>query len=436
MESVIEAIINGQPEEALIRLWVKAESTVMGDKQTSLWQARRSGQPPPSIELPDWLESPDIRDRQIVAQHPLELLAALDAYLHEMVRDSHHAIPRLEIDGHRYALIHRAFARNTSALTQTPNPGAWCRYHSIIPFELTIGSSRLDISVVPVDWLQRRGLPEIRCRLSHFDDQVLLLIDEDAHQQSFRATGLSDESRRRESLMSEVNLCANEAIHFWVAPELTVPPALQDEVGGQLAAINATDLLLCVPGSFHSQDRQGHWRNTTQVFNGNGSRLPKQHKLTQFSWRPAPGEATVHEGILASRQITVFLTPVGLVGVAICKDFSDASAVEIKAAWDLIAPDWMLVASYGDREKTLKRHREKASEHATLWGTRSLIANQEPFFSSSHGTTAKAPSDKAPGFLLAAQGEQAVAVGGSTLTTPNPVTGQAAALRAGLQRVK
>jgi hypothetical protein len=258
MESVIKAIIDGQPEEALIRLWVKAESTVMGVKQASVWQARRSGQPPLSIELPDWLESPDVRHRQAVALRPLELLAALDAYLHEQVRHSHHAIPCLEIDGHRYALIHRAFARNTSALTQTPNPGAWCRYHSIIPLALTIGSSRVDISVVPVDRLQRCGLPEIRCRLSHFDDQVLLLIDEDEHQQSFRATGLSDESRRRESLMSEVNLCGDEAIHFWVAPELTVPPALQDEVGDWLAAIDAPDLLLCVPGSFHSQDRQGH----------------------------------------------------------------------------------------------------------------------------------------------------------------------------------
>ena len=86
MESVIKAIIDGQPEEALIRLWVKAESTVDGVKQASLWQSCRSGQPPPSFELSDWLENPDPGHRQTVAQHPLELLAALDVYLHEHVR--------------------------------------------------------------------------------------------------------------------------------------------------------------------------------------------------------------------------------------------------------------------------------------------------------------------------------------------------------------
>jgi hypothetical protein len=126
----------------------------------------------------------------------------------------------------------------------------------------------------------------------------------------------------------------------------------------------------------------------------------------------------------------------GLVGVAICKDFSDASAVEIKAAWDVIAPDWMLVASYGDREKTLKRHRERAREHASLWGTRSLIANQEPFFGSRDGGTVEALSQKAPGFLLTAQGEQAITVGGSTLTTPSPVTGRAAAPGPRMYRIK
>jgi hypothetical protein len=417
MDSILDAIIAGQPEEALIRLWVKAEATVEGAKQASIWQTRHPQRTPLKVQFHDWLEDPHPDYRQAIAQDPLALFEALDTHLHQQGRDWSRVIPTLQIEGTPYALIRRAFPRNTSARSQPPNPGVWCRHHNVIPLAIAVGNSRVDISVVPVDRVPPNMVREINCRLSHFNDQVLLLIEEDTLRGSFLATGLSDENLRRKTLIGEMEQCARDRIHLWVAPELTAPLSLQDEVGRRLAAMNPQDLLLGVPGTFHWQDANGNRHNTAQVFNGNGSRLPKQHKLTQFSYRKSDEATSFHEDILASRCITLLNTPLGLVGVAICKDFSDASAVEIKAAWDLIAPDWMLVPSCGDSAKTLKLHHQRAEEHWTLRAIRSLVANQELSF---ERNGRRVTDDSVPGFLWAAEQAQPADAGGSTLTTNLP----------------
>lgn len=419
MERVVSAINSGHFEEALIRLGVMAIGTVDNEQQASRWQQALPPENHAQVEtfFRRQIEGAALR-LEAANTHPLALLAALDRHLHEDSRDGYQGVPTLDLDGVRYALLRRGYARRTSASIQSPNIGAWCRYHSIIPQKLPVGASFFTVDIVPLRFVSSAQRQHLACRLSHFTDQVVLQIEETPG--SFRAIGLSDARCRRERLLQELETCRSSAIAFWVAPELTVPKPLQEEVSRLFASSPAEQMLLAVPGSFHECAGDGKWHNTARVFTGNGTAQPSHAKLTQYAYgRNEFGDYQHAEGIVTSRRITVFLTPLGLVGVAICKDFSDASAPEVEAAWNLIAPDWLLVPSYGDHERTLKRHRERAQEHDTRRGMRSLIANQEPRFANQHGQGRCCAS--APGFLRADGDEQAVAVGGSTLQVNNPL---------------
>ena len=85
------------------------------------------------------------------------------------------------------------------------------------------------------------------------------------------------------------------------------------------------------------------------------------------------------EAIEASRKKVVLLeTPLGLVGVAICKDFSDKGSSLVRTLWESLSPDWLLVPSMGD-EETLRLHEPCAKERAKLHGIRSAVANQQAF---------------------------------------------------------
>ncbi len=420
MERVVSAINSGHFEDALIRLWVMAIATVDDEQQASRWQQALPSGNHAQVEtfLGRQIDGAAL-SLETANDHPLALLAALDRHLHEYSRDGYRGVPTLDIGGVTYALVRRGFARQTSASIQSPNIGAWCRYHSVIPQTLPVGASHFTVHIVPLRFVPSAFRQHVSCRLSHFHDEVVLQIEESPASPSFRAVGLSDEPCRRERLLQELNTCRSDAIGFWVAPELTVPPPLQEEAGRLLANNPARQLLLAVPGSFH-ECADGQWRNSARVFTGNGTPQPSHAKLTQFSYgRNGQGDYQRVEGIVASRRITVFLTPLGLVGVAICKDFSDASAPEVEAVWNVIAPDWLLVPSYGDEAHTLRRHRERAREHDSRRGIRSLIANQEPSFANQHGQ--RVCDASAPGFLRADGGEQAVASGGSTLQVKNPL---------------
>lgn len=407
MDKVFASLVNRQFDEALIRLWVLANQTIGGDKRASLWQSATS-----TFDVTGWLEETDAKDKNDVIQAPLILLEALDKCLGEEFRGSFAKPATTVVDDTNYALIRRCYVRNASALNQAPNLGHWCRYHSVIPLQISIAGGTIDISIEILPKYPgnpNRTEEPVRCRLSHFIDEVALLLRED--NETFHAEGLSDVETRRQSLESEQNQCAEDKVHFWVAPELATPLHLQEKIGKRLAEKHPAELLLCVPGSFHVEEN-GIRRNTASVFSGHGAPLPPHHKLTQFSY--ARGKASLHEDIVTSRRIALIDTPLGLVGIAICKDFSDASETIIRAAWDCIAPDWILVPSYGDAEKTLKRHREQADDHWTLRNTRSLVANQEPDYRTASGEHVK--SVPAPGFAQAAETPQQVERGGSTLT--------------------
>lgn len=415
MDSVIEALVSGDYETALIRLWVEATRTVAGSHQASLWQSRPRLSPEDKSALIDWLDThhhaePVEEAPPAIAASPLNLLAALDEYLAKNTRSSRRQIPAISVDNTDYALIRRRFPADASAQQQAPNLSHWCKYHRVVPLLVTAGGGSINVSILPLAHIPPKKVSEVTCRLSHFTDEVILCIADSATREEFRATGLDPAEKRWESLQAELQQCRSDAAHLWVVPELSCPLPVQEALAEQINKTPLPHLLLCIPGSFHHTDENALTRNTANLFTGNGEKLPAHHKLTQFSY-PAHG-INLSEAIVTSRCITLFDSPLGLIGVAICKDFSDASEPLIETTWNLLAPDWLLVPSYGDQAKTLHRHEERAKGHWSLRRTRSLVANQEPLYKTQDGEITK--KAQAPGFLCDSN-TSPVSPGGSTI---------------------
>jgi hypothetical protein len=123
------------------------------------------------------------------------------------------------------------------------------------------------------------------------------------------------------------------------------------------------------------------------------------------------------------------VTPVGTVGVAICKDHFDATASgQIRACWDRLAPDWLLVPSMGD-DKSVAAHSKRAKEAWEVRRTRSVVANQEPRLSA-------AAVAAVPGFIQRGPVAEAAVVGGTTFAPASTPGVPPARPAARLKRIK
>jgi hypothetical protein len=414
MNEIFAAIEKGQLEEALIRLWLLALKDDNNATHLSRWQqTQAAGSTIPPIA--QWLDAWQTAHRAQVESHPLALLQALDEFLGQQTRYSIQSDNTFKdlVDerGITHTLVRRRLPRHTPANQQTPNIEHWCHHHTLISSPIVSKGGELHIEFMALrtrsitgkqlkDCLT--GQQAVKIRLSHFDDGVALTFEEESAPDRFFAAGLTDEALRQKHLLAELAEAVNT--HWWVAPELTVPVPMQNEISKLLAA-NPNSLLVAVPGSFHYYDGEDR-RNRAQIFDGYGKSLFSHDKLTQFSDRDA--KPNVHENILVATRLVLVDTPLGLVGVAICKDFCDVGNSALLNAWNDIAPDWLLVPSYGNAEDTLKAHQKRALEHWSSRQTRSLVANQQRHYAA----TCDEPT---PGFLQDGKASTPVAVGGSTL---------------------
>ena len=170
-------------------------------------------------------------------------------------------------------------------------------------------------------------------------------------------------------------------------------------------------MLLCVPGSFHELDGINRV-NRSVVLNANGRSVTHQDKCSQFTFL-SDQDDLLHEHIIARRVLTLLVTPIGLVGIAICKDHFDAGANGLlNAAWNRLAPDWLLVPSMGD-SKTIEAHKRRARENWNVRRTNTLVANQE-LQTTSH------PPNSAPGFIYRSNDPDPVTKCGSTFASLLP----------------
>ena len=436
LRDVLKAVADGNLGNALTRLWVLAEGCEDGSQRLSRW-------------LNDWNHNAhEGRVRAYVAalasyqgqlpddaaEHPLALIEALDASHAErrsLAVVAEGAAPELEIGERRYHLLRRIVdgAAKPAAEARSPNLEEWFRHFRVVPDRVELGGASVEIRLEFLGRIARTPPPVdagLRLRISHFTDPTVLALDVHEGNLSFLVTGANPAEIREQSLKAEVQTVRDAAAHLWLAPELTISIGLRSQVERWLATDPAADLLLCVPGSCHEDDGGGRV-NRAIVLNGSGQRKARQDKCSQFCFPAQVGE--LHEGIAAARRLILLVTPIGTVGVAICKDYFDGTADGlIRAAWDRLAPDWMLVPSMGHGD-TRAAHDRRAKENWELRRTRTLVANQEPRM------PGESP-EPVPGFVRRGAMVETVAPGGSSLAPRDDDPPLSAGRRPRLTRIK
>lgn len=403
--SVLALLKERRYSQALIRLWLLAERRGARGQALSRWwlacdQARHESM---VASLLAAFEADRPRLPAKADEQPLALIVAVDQWLGDQadLPMAPAALPRLETGDATYWLVRRRGPRNTPADRQEPNLEKWFRNFRVIPDSIRIGAAEIVVRIVPVPDRGNglHGKDRVVVRVSHFDDGAKVDVVE--AEDRFHVRSLIDGGLRKEALLAEVNLLRDSSVHLWVAPELTVPPSLRSDVKQALAAVPPKHLLLCVPGSFH-EDRGRGLVNCAEVVDGDGAVVARHEKLSAFSYETAGRNRA--EAIAVGGVITLLATPIGLIGVAICKDYCDETASGlIDSAWNRLAPDWMLVPSMGD-EKTVQAHQARAEEHWKLRRICSVVANQQA-----------ASTTPWPGFVHGRDTAEVVKVGGSTL---------------------
>jgi hypothetical protein len=233
----------------------------------------------------------------------------------------------------------------------------YLRHHQIIPVE--VAGFRVDVVESDLARRELAGLGTIRAWVGGFGDgvapvNVLSLPD-------FRAFTLADPAQRRTSILAALDAARGAAATILVLPELTVPPALRDEVRDWLND-EEHSFVLVLPGSFHEPEAEGHARHAAWLVDRRGGTLLRHEKLAPLR---IPG---VEERIRPGRTLGLVPTAVGLVAIAICRDFCE-EAVPYRELWSRVGASLVLVASMGDAATVSALRRQAAAlgrEHGTI----------------------------------------------------------------------
>jgi hypothetical protein len=183
--------------------------------------------------------------------------------------------------------------------------------------------------------------------------------------ESLGATGAHEEA-------AKAHLTAAETATFLVLPECTAPALLRRTLANHLARMRGSAPLLSILGSWHDEAPGNNppYRNETECYDNRGSALFRYVKTQAAVANGRQEFITLHNTFHA------LVTPLGLVGVAICLDFS-SPAMTCQRAWEAIAPEWMLVPSMGG-DSTVDMHVIVAKQLTANHRTVSLVANQAP----------------------------------------------------------
>ncbi len=269
-------------------------------------------------------------------------------------------------------------------------------YHAVVPLEVRAGDGRTyPVRIAPM----AHGARLDRLRLADgvtvatvgFHDHGRIAWQHGAR--GSRALDVDTCAARGVELASALALAAQAGVDVLVAPELTVPPGTRDQELARLRWAKEPRLGLIVPGTFHEQEADGHF-NRALVVDGQGNSVLgdvvlAHRKLAVFG-QLAPGAGEIVEDIDGGTGITAVATPIGLVAVAICKDFCDVHVGDI---WRQLQPEWLLVPAYGPG---VEAHLRAAQHIALTTGTVTVLAHEAldsapgPATSFVHGATAAA----------------------------------------------
>lgn len=321
-----------------------------------------------------------------IASDPLLWLQALDEHCAVHYPDSVYAInnPLYDGDGHNAWLlpIQSPGSRSGAHDQQFGNLRKWLRHHRYVPARSNTGVPLLiDSARGHAAWIGTQIPPgkPTTIGIVHFDDGVQLRTEEDVGAGTFSCTGLDlpDERLNRAKQLIEEAKGAN--IQILVFPELTLPleariaiqEHLRDEFESESKSETSThrfSVPIIVLGSFHACE-SGKWRNRARMVCGlDGTELLICDKRSGVTIPPG-----LRERIDAAPTplSALHIDTLGLIAVAICKDFFDG---QIASALPAIEPDWLLVPSMSN---ALTPHAAEAKKLHDRLGTVIAVANQE-----------------------------------------------------------
>lgn len=239
------------------------------------------------------------------------------------------------------------------------------RHHALIPLQVTVparpASLRVRLKTVAAGFERPLARAEVGLATTSFDDGASI------EWAGERATAIRNGDDRASKLWATIQAAAGDGIDVLVAPELTVTPEARRRIARQLrwpAGTSTNRLALVVPGSFHEQVGE-RFVHRAVAFGGSGNALLEHHKLVAYG-----SLADVIEDIQLGDTITVLVTPIGTIAVAICKDFCDD---HVGAIWHEIQPEWLLVPAYGPGERA---HQAAAARIDRMVGTVTVLAHQ------------------------------------------------------------
>lgn len=249
-------------------------------------------------------------------------------------------------------------------------------HHAVVPPEVVAGDGRrYPVRITAMAHGARldrlRGVDGVKLATVSFHDDGKIAWQTSAR--GVRAVDVEPHAERADRFASSLALAAAAGVDVLVAPELTLPPVARDRELARLRWAKAPRLGLIVPGSFHEQEADGHY-NRAIVVDGQGNSVLgdavlAHRKLAVFGQlEPAAGE--IVEDIDGGSGITAVATPIGLVAVAICKDFCDVHVGDI---WRQLQPEWLLVPAYGPG---LDAHHRAAQHIALTTGTITVLAHE------------------------------------------------------------
>lgn len=236
------------------------------------------------------------------------------------------------------------------------------RYHALIPARVEVDpvrSYRVRVEAM------RHGAPRCEAALARGQVTVATTSFGDDAQVDFSALAVPTADERARKLSRAIAGAAERGVDVMVAPELTLPPAARAQVLHAMRWASGPELALLVPGSFHERTDGGVY-NRAILVDGKGNEITAARKLTKFGRL----EEGFLESIALGDEITVVITPIGTVAVAICKDFCDDYVGRV---WDQIQPEWLLVPAYG---KGASAHETAARRIGRLVGTITILAHE------------------------------------------------------------
>jgi hypothetical protein len=301
----------------------------------------------------------------LTSSSPARLLLELECidHLAWLYAGNAHLAPAQVIrrGGREHYLVRLARERTPHTARQADVIYTHLRYHALVPARIEVDAVRsYRVRVEPM----RHG--SLRCEeaLARGAVKVATTSFGDEARIDFDKLTVPTADERARKLSKAIADAATRGVDIFVVPELTVPPSARAEVLRDLRWATGPQLALLAPGSFHERE-EGLVFNRAILVDGKGNELCTHRKLTKFGQLEGWLEA-----IALGDEITVLVTPIGTVALAICKDFCDD---HVGRVWDQIQPEWLIVPAYG---RGASAHETAARRIARMVGTVIILAHE------------------------------------------------------------